>query len=346
MKKLVIVLGAGASHSQNPDPKQRDNQNYRPPLAKEIFSTIGSFADILHKYPPAETLASAINAQLRQNREGVGLEQILKQYEERLSNGEDSPITRQFLHIPPYLNDLFGEISQHFTYQPDEYNILVGSSLDKTDHVLFLTMNYDTLLELPLSQSSHEAIDFSKHKDYISDPKWTLAKIHGSTNWYRAFNSFQVVHNSEDYVRNLKQQSINLPLGDEIVMFPIPGHQKIVDGATPLYPAITVPVDGKYDLNCPPEILSKAKEFLADCNNYLIIGTSGRDQDLLDLLKDNAKGGKILIVGREEDHTIKARENFMQHIPQFTNFDKYFHKRGFSQFIDDGKLESFLNTLI
>jgi hypothetical protein len=93
-------------------------------------------------------------------------------------------------------------------------------------------------------------------------------------------------------------------------------------------------------------MLDKTKNLLSNCSNYLIIGTSGKDQDLLDLLKDNAKGGKILIVGREEEHTNNAREKFMLHISQFQNFDSYFHPRGFSQFVDDGELEKFLNGLI
>ncbi len=109
-KKLTVILGAGASYSQNPDPKALDDQNYRPPLTHDIFTTSRSFAAILHKYPLAETLASDINLRIRQNRAGVGLEQILKLYEERLTRGEDSHITRQFLQIPLYLNDLFGEI--------------------------------------------------------------------------------------------------------------------------------------------------------------------------------------------------------------------------------------------
>jgi hypothetical protein len=103
-KRLTVILGAGGSHSQNPDSKPLDNQQYRPPLTGDIFSTSSSFGAILHKYPKAETLASDINLLLRQNKSGLGLEQILKVYEKRLNKGEESHITRQFIQIPLYLN--------------------------------------------------------------------------------------------------------------------------------------------------------------------------------------------------------------------------------------------------
>lgn len=344
-KKLTIILGAGASHSLNPDPKALDNQGFRPPLASDIFRGNREFRAILNKYPLAEILASDIDRKIRQNKEGVGLEQILKDYESNLKSGKDSLITRNFLQIPLYLNELFGEIGVHFTKQPDEYNNLVTLALDKVDDVLFLTLNYDTLLEIPLARSF--GIDFSNETDYISQQGWSLVKLHGSTNWYRQFP--QQVQDLGDvaYFQLLKTSPLPLPLQKTFVFTKYFEHANKYEGQTPVYPAITVPVDGKYDINCPESHETRAKEFLADCTNYLIIGTSGKDQDLLDLLKNNAKGGKTLVVGREEASTNKTRENFMLAVPQLqSNFDAYFHQRGFSQFVDGGKLDDFLDKLI
>ncbi|MDP3987756.1 MAG: SIR2 family protein [Candidatus Levybacteria bacterium] len=344
-KKLAIILGAGASHSLNPDPKALDNQGYRPPLAADIFRGNAEFRGILNKYPLAEVLASDIDRKIRQNKEGVGLEQILKEYESSLKSGKDSLITRNFLQIPLYLNELFGEIAVHFTKQPDEYNNLVTLALDKVDDVLFLTLNYDTLLEIPLARNF--GIDFSNETDYISQQGWSLVKLHGSTNWYRAFPQQVQTLGDVEYFQILKTSPLPLPLQKTFVFSKIFEHAKKFDGQTPVYPAVTVPVDGKYDINCPESHETRAKEFLADCTNYLIIGTSGKDQDLLDLLKNNAKGGKTLVVGREEASTNNTRENFMLAVPQLqNNFDAYFHQRGFSQFVDGGKLDTFLDNLI
>ncbi len=344
-KKLTIILGAGASHSLNPDPKALDNQGYRPPLAADIFRGNAEFRRILNKYPLAEVLASDIDRKIRQNKEGVGLEQILKEYESSLKSGKDSLITRNFLQIPLYLNELFGEIAVHFTKQPDEYNNLVTLALEKLDEVLFLTLNYDTLLEIPLARNF--GVDFSNEVDYINQSGWLLVKLHGSTNWYRPFPQEAQALDDAEYFQILKSTQLPLPLQKHFVFFKIFEHAKKYDGNTPVYPAITVPVDGKYDINCPETHQAKAKEFLADCHNYLIIGTSGKDQDLLDLLKNNAKGGRTLLVGREEASTNKTRENFMLAVPQLqNNFDAYFHQRGFSQFIDGGKLDDFLDNIV
>jgi len=344
-KKLTIILGAGASHSQNIDPEPLDRQEFRPPLTQGIFSRSRSFGAILHKYPLAETIASDINRRLKQNKPGEGLEQILRSYEERLSKGEDSAITRQFLQVPLYLNELFGEVSQHFTHKPDEYNTLVNQVLDHTERILFLTLNYDTILEIPLSRIF--AVDFSKPSHYISDSKWMLVKLHGSVNWYRGFNSYQMASNDESqYFENLKNQKLPLSLSDNYMMVAIPGHQHKFIGNSPTYPAITIPVDGKYETSCPPEILEKAKSFLKECENFLIIGTSGSDRDLLDLLKENAKGGNTLIVGREEENTKRTNANFLNAVPQLGGVaNRYFHKRGFSEFVDSGELNDFLFRL-
>ncbi|MBL7150860.1 SIR2 family protein [Candidatus Microgenomates bacterium] len=344
-KKLTIILGAGASYSQNTDPKPLDHQEYRPPLTQGIFSRSRSFGAILHKYPLVETIASDINRRLKQNKPREGLEQILRSYEERLLQGEDSIITRQFLQVPLYLNDLFGEVSQHFTTQPDEYNTLVSQAVDHADQILFLTLNYDTLLEIPLSINF--SVDFSKSSHYTSNPKWMLVKLHGSINWYRGFNSYQMSGTEEnDYFENLKSQTLPLSLSDKYMMTAIPGHQHKFIGNSPTYPAITIPVDGKYKLSCPPEMLERAKSFLKECENFLIIGTSGNDKDLLDLLKENAKGGNTLIVGCEEESTKRTNANFLNTVPQLGGIvNRYFHKRGFSEFVDSGELDNFLVRL-
>ena len=346
-KKLTVILGAGASHSLNPVHKRNDAEAFRPPLSKNIFMQSGEFQTILHKYPLAEILASDIDRKIKQNKPGIGLEQILKDYEEKMSKGAEPITSRQFLQIPLYLNTLFGKISTHFTNQPDEYNNLVTSTLDIMDEVLFLTLNYDNLLEIPLSAIF--GIDFTNESHYVNEKNWSLVKLHGSTNWYRKFSDEQSIGYSpseENYFSLLKRALVPLSLQDEFYFVGMRSHSiKHIDNI-PVYPAITVPVDGKYEINCPSAHELKAKEFISDCSNYLIIGTSGKDQDLLDLLKKNAKPGKVLVVGRGENSTSETRNSIIKANPQFQkNTDVYFHSNGFAQFILDGKLEEFLDSL-
>ncbi len=345
MKKLVIILGAGASHSLNPDPKALDNQGYRPPLAADIFRGNSEFRRILNKFPLAENLASVIDRKIRQNREGIGLEQILKEYETILNSGRESIITRNFLQVPLYLNNLFGEISSLFTKQPDEYNNLVTLATDKLDEVLFLTLNYDTLLEIPLSRNF--GIDFASEEQYINENGWSLIKLHGSTNWYHLFET-QVQDPTDDkYFQMLKTVATPLPLQKEFTMTVMGGYGVKSIGNSFVYPAITVPVDGKYDINCPASHQEKAKEFLPSCHNYLIIGTSGNDQDLLDLLKSHVRSAHVMLVGREENRTAETKRKFMDAVPQFQNsIETFFDSRGFSKFVESGKLDEFLDLIV
>lgn len=343
-KNLTIILGAGASHSLNPGGKVLDNQGYRPPLTKDIFGKNREFRIILRSFPLAEILASDIDRQLRQNKPGVGLEQILESYEKELKNGKNNLITRQFLQIPLYLNELFGKISTGFTSQPDEYNTLVNLTLKSLDGVLFLTLNYDNLLEIPLSKNY--GVDFSKEKHYINE-KWRLVKLHGSINWYKEFSSRKEQEPTDaKYFDLLKTSTLPLSLENSFTLTSMNGYGRRYFGRVPVYPAITVPVNGKYDINCPELHQKAARDFLSTCNNYLIVGTSGNDRDLFDMLKDNAKSGKVLVVGKEENDTGKTREKFMTAVPQFQrNISIYFHNRGFSEFVDSGELDNFLVRL-
>lgn len=345
-KTLTVILGAGASYSINIDPRSTDNQGYRSPLAQQIFKDSREFRQILHKYEQAEILSSDIERRIRQNKLGVGLEQILRDLEEELKRGNDTHKVRQFLQIPLYIQELFGVISSNFTQRPDEYNILVNEVLSKVGKVLFLVLNYDNLLEIPLSKISHT--EFSTEEDYIKHEPWMLAKIHGSINWSKEFIDVKHADPSDnEYFRLLATSKLPLPLSDKFSIWNMRSYAVKYADRIPLYPAITVPVDGKYDVNCPHLHIQKAKEFLSDCHNYLIIGTSGKDQDLLDMLKTNAKGGKVLVVGTSEENTNMIRENFVLAIPQFqSNIGTFYHQRGFSEFVDSGTIDIFLDSLV
>ncbi|TSC72616.1 MAG: hypothetical protein G01um101438_333 [Parcubacteria group bacterium Gr01-1014_38] len=344
-KRLTIILGAGASYSVNPDGKALDTPGYRPPLAHEIFRGSREFRVILNKYPLAELLASDIDRRIKQNRQGVGLEQILRSYEQEVTAGRDSHIARQFLQIPLYLNELFGEITTHFTKQPDEYNNLVNIALGHLDEVLFLTLNYDNLFEIALSRIS--SVDFSAEHHYTHDDKWKLVKLHGSVNWYRQFSGYQITEASDkEYFAQLQRTPLPLQLDDRFILTSLHEHARKYIGNAPVYPALTVPVDGKYQLNSPPEHIQSATDFLSGCENYLIIGTSGRDRDLLDLLQQHARQGKVLVVGREQENAERTKRNFQEVVPQFrSDMSVYSHPRGFSEFVDSGALDEFLHKI-
>lgn len=269
----------------------------------------------------------------------------MRDYEQEVTAGRDSHIARQFLQIPLYLNELFGEITTHFTKQPDEYNNLVNITLSHLDEVLFLTLNYDNLLEIALSRVS--GIDFSAENHYTQDSKWRLIKLHGSVNWYRQFSSYQVTQtNDQEYFAHLRRTPLPLQLDDRFIFIAMHDHAHKFIGNAPVYPALTVPVDGKYDLNAPPSHIQSAKDFLAGCENYLIIGTSGQDRDLIELLQQHARQGRVLIVGREQESVERTKRNFQEAVLQFrSDASVCSHPRGFSEFVDSGALDELLHGI-
>lgn len=129
-------------------------------------------------------------------------------------------------------------------------------------------------------------------------------------------------------------------------MYSRSSYNRFYDGKTPIYPAITVPIDGKYEYNCPPELLEETKKFLIDCHNYLIIGTSGNDQDLLDLLKQNASNGNIMFVSRYQPSLVKCKKNFLDNVKKFGTGPINECADGLTRFIESGAFDVFLNHLI
>ncbi len=343
MKKLTVILGAGASHSINSKLKERDNEKYRPPLAVDLFLESQAFGDILNRFPKAQILASYINKELSLKQEKIGIEQILSSIQK--DSEVDSRIKRQFLQIPLYLNALFGSISNSFTTKPDEYNLLVNACLKNIDDILFLTLNYDCLLEIPIAEDY--TIDFSKEQDYISNPNWKLIKLHGSINWYRKFRNLAEKPLTEgEYYDYLNNSNFPLDFSDEFLMVTMKNHNLKNIANDPVYPAITVPVDGK-DSNCPKTHLQTAERFLKTCKNYLVIGTSGKDQDLMSLLEKNSpEAESFLVVGNTQKGATDTHTNFTLSVPQFKkNSQIYAEKDGLTSFTYDGTMYEFLKGL-
>lgn len=337
MPNLTIILGAGASAGLNINKNALDSQIWRPPLVSDIFRNENQYRAILRKYPRAETLVSSIEIEIKR---GVNLETVLKKYDEECKAKKNVFEIKQYLEIPLYLNEIFCNISTLFTSKPDEFNALVNEVLKVTDEVLFLTTNYDTILEIPLSRIFN--VDFSKESHYLNK-KWALVKIHGSTNWYKKFNLYT---KQTDYFTLLEQSPYPLPLDEEYILVPRYKPSTKFFNGVPVYPCITNPVDGKYDLNCPQSHIGYASEFLKKCQNYLFIGSSCRDKDLLDLLKSNVAGGKVSLIDISSKITQENIDRLIYNVPQLTNIFAYENINGLTLYIQKGHLDKFLKQLI
>lgn len=342
-KRLAIILGAGASHDLTGPSPEMFRGEFRPPLTKDIFtSSRDEFQAILEQYPDALTLAATIRHRIRTE----PLEAILRS----LHDSTEEHIARQFRQVPLYLQHLFGEISKLYTPDPENYTYLVSQVLGSAfEKVAFVTLNYDLLLEQAIEAVT--AASISDLRAYVEPAqKWMLVKLHGSVNW-----AIRVVGGMEGALAT--PEGVLSVVGALAVGQAIDGQLEVIDDysdrwdvekARPrdlLYPAIAVPVEDKYEYVCPADHLDELRAFLGDCENFLFIGVSGRDKDLLELLCDSVKVGRETTIVSWSDPG-KVYRRIQAEVPQLFRRGDNSLEGGFSQFISSGALDDFLRNRI
>jgi hypothetical protein len=178
--RLVVVIGAGASHDCASDPAKR-REDRRPPLVKDLFGK--DFDYLLGRYPLAQAAADEIRQAIDpESKDALQLEDYLR---EQMRDSTDSYTSLRYRQIPLYLQDLLfavGNVTgEGYTTEPSNYNALNNAVL-KLDDVLYLTLNYDTLLDDRLfNYRKLETLD-----SYVTpDSSFALVKLHGSVNWGR-----------------------------------------------------------------------------------------------------------------------------------------------------------------
>ena len=130
--------------------------------------------------------------------------------------------------------------------------------------VLFVTFNYDTMLEdaIPtLGVEQPRAIG-----DYIKSTRYKLFKIHGSVNWGKVIRSGPLEEFNRSGSELLAQQIIRL--ADFIVAQDfvtreyevIPNPEERDPNSLPLFPAIAIPVESKPTLIVRPSTYRNLKK--------------------------------------------------------------------------------------
>jgi hypothetical protein len=129
----------------------------------------------LLRYRLAQAAAADIRAAFApESEKTVPLERFLR---EQMRESTNPYTRRRYRQVPLYLQDVLLTVSRTtsggYTNDPDNCNALINRALE-LDDVLFLTLNYDTLLDdRPLRVREVQLPSFS-------DSRWALVKLHGS----------------------------------------------------------------------------------------------------------------------------------------------------------------------
>ena len=287
VNKVCVILGAGASFDVRNEGSPTIRGEWRPPLARDLFDIEAhpSYTEILQRYPGANFLANLLAPNISAG--PVALERELRHYAEH----NDLQLRQHFKHVPPYLRDLIDFSCRTYTHTPSCHVQLVTELLAENPHeILFLILNYDNLLEQALTSYdpnwAFDTIDSYAGKDRIK-----VVKLHGSVNWfvkirYAGPSWWDSVAEFDIFARTRESDLIVQDNADLVNRWKV--------GRKWAYPLLTAPLAGKdpSDSVCPRSHLNVAEEFIRDCKKFLIIGTSGMDQDLLALLDSTMVQGQ------------------------------------------------------
>lgn len=322
---LTVILGAGASHDLIGSRTAVVDDRYTPPLASDLFTPPplevrehGKHSDIaqaiLESYPRANAGASTLAL-----RGARPLEEALRS----MADSQEMHIRRQFVQIPVYLRQLFREIGLpmgRYTSQPVNYNHLLSRILvSDFEQVALVTTNYDMFLERALTPITD--VEFSDIESYADSPQWVLAKLHGSVSWVKRILldarpgnlTLRAYLQHLDKITKSHDQDFQRVLDGEIRVH---DAEDLWDGEGPVYPALVVPIRGKFGFVCPEPHLEILRQTLRTCPNFLIIGSSGQDDDLMELLRAEVKVASSLgIVSQKNPRAVYER--FLAGVPAF-----------------------------
>lgn len=335
-RKLAVVLGAGASYDVRNEGSTAD-MAWRPPLTMDLFNIAQrpNFEPILSYYPDAASLVQEL-APLCHNVRGFDLEAKLREYAEH----PDCRIRRQFMQIPPYIHDVIGNASDRYVRFAGCYAQLVKAVLADVPHdVAFIVLNYDDLLE--------QALDafvgvFRSIDDYIvSNRQAMVIKIHGSIDWFHIFQS-----HDKDWQTAIQELDLSSPLTPVEVRKD--WRREVPRGNVDqefmwAYPVLTAPLAGKGPMSivCPPNHVRAVRSFLAECEKVLVIGTSGQDDDLFELLSSSLRRNVAAeVIGVAGVADVLGR--FCDRISQFSMARSTSYDCGFKTYLTRDDLRRFL----
>ncbi|MCH8310853.1 MAG: SIR2 family protein [Chloroflexi bacterium] len=298
--------------------------------------------DIISHYPGAVDIADRLQYDIRSEPD-TAFETLLGRFADH-----DDPTTRtNFKFAAPYLRDLLYKVSREYTHFPSGYVELATKILADVHHdVLFLVLNYDDLLEQALAWMDETYRVEAIHQYVSEDRQAKILKLHGSITWFkrlgrqgnlswdehlRDFDIFEKIDESDFLVRRNHYPANTLVIANQ--------H---------MYPILTAPLAGKSldEAVAPDSHVKVAREFLKTCSKFLIIGTSGLDEDLMSLLDASIPPTYrhfVNVVGQGTGAG-DTWSNFQRRVKAFQTFHEFppeVFDQGFQRYLQSNEFQEF-----
>lgn len=242
--------------------------------------------------------------------------------------------------VPIALHEFFFRVSNEYTSEAANYSALINRTIGQDIQTAYITLNYDTLLEMSLRKITGVTLD--SIGAYVSSPDWILVKLHGSVGWGYRWGTAEWIPNMAMAARSNKppeRRSEEIQVGLPREMYRNGRLQQL------FYPALALPVVGKSGFVCPPRHVEALAEFLHDCHNFFFIGFSASDQDLLEFLARTVDHVDLLAVvtgtGVLKDVVVRLRDTALQFqgappLPDRSGFpEQHGFESGFTHFLEN-----------
>jgi hypothetical protein len=167
-------------------------------------------------------------------------------------------------------------------------------------------------------------------------------KPHGSVNWARILANCPKYGDGRFRAPSDLKEAPVFGSGIKVIRWNRHSHDFYVPKSSEegyLYPEVVVPVEREKVFVCPASQTALADEFVRQCGNFLLIGFSARDEDLLRLLNGMPAGSRVIIVGRGDSPEIFRRICSFDQSFERKELSARFWDEGFSTYVDSSELE-------
>jgi hypothetical protein len=279
---LLVIVGAGASFDSAA--QDAGNHEFRPPLASGLFAELPLNVRLLDRYPRAAPIVARVRLAMDA---GASLESVLEEL-----RGEESADPRrrsQLLAIQYYLRALLAECSGvwlrshgRVTNYAMLADVIDSCRLPSGGAVLYVSFNYDTLLEAGIEASNGPT--FGNIFSYVDDADLKLFKVHGSVNWGQV-----VTHGTFDASTVITPSAL-CDLAPELAIRPeyrVETRDLEAQAGLPVViPAIAVPTQTKRNFACPDDHIEALAKALPNVRRVVCIGWRGAEEHFLKLLRE------------------------------------------------------------